>query len=65
MEQLDFINHRNEPAFIVEKAYPFFYPFFYNPTVERNQLKKQVKNQMKKKSLKKQEIRKILQRKKK
>ena len=53
MEQLDFINQRNEPAFIVEKANPLF----YNPAVERNQLKKQVKNKMKNKSLKKQKWR--------
>ena len=49
MEQLDFINHRNEPAFIVEKAYPLF----YNPTVERNQLKKQLKKSNEKKIIKK------------
>ena len=53
MEQLDFINQRNEPAFIIEKANPLF----YNPSVERNQLKKEVKKKMKNKSLKKQKWR--------
>ena len=48
-EQLNFINQRNEPVYIVEKANPLF----YNPQVERNQMKKEMKKMMKNKGVKK------------
>ncbi len=51
-EQLNFINQRNEPVYIVEKANPLF----YNPQVERNQMKKEMKKMMKNKGVKKEKI---------
>ena len=48
-EQLNFINQRNEPVYIIEKANPLY----YNSKVERNEKNKKEKKMMKKKGNKK------------
>ena len=52
-EQLNFINQRNEPVYIIEKANPLY----YNSKVERNEKNKKEKKMMKKKGNKKEKWR--------